>query len=121
MKKINSSKVKATAHGVLPDLSGTSPKRKKRSFATDTKMGENSPFKYLGPRLRDWRISRGLKIATASLHLGVSTATWCHWETGRRTPNSEMLALLIQYTGISIEELICPGIERCPFLQKTQR
>lgn len=69
----------------------------------------------LGKRLKWWRQKEGLKIAAAAHDLGVSTATWGHWETGHTFPSAEMLFDLCGLTGLPLHLLICPFMEDCPF------
>lgn len=64
--------------------------------------------------LKKWRSGRNLKIETAARQLGVSAATWGHWETGLRFPSGHNLKMLSFYTQIPIWRLVCPlGLE-CP-------
>ncbi len=69
----------------------------------------------LGARLKGWREKQGYKIATAARALGVSTATWGHWETGHTFPSAEMLLNLCALTELPIQWLFCPHMETCPF------
>lgn len=69
----------------------------------------------LGKRLKWWRNKEGLKIAAAAGNLGVSTATWGHWETGHTFPSGEMLLDLCELTGLPLQLLLCPHMEDCPF------
>lgn len=69
----------------------------------------------LGKRLKWWRQKEGLKIAAAAHDLGVSTATWGHWETGHTFPSGEMLFDLCGLTGLPLQLLVCPHMENCPF------
>ena len=69
----------------------------------------------LGMRLKWWRQKEGLKIAAAAHDLGVSTATWGHWETGHTFPSGEMLFDLCALTGLPLQLLLCPHMEDCPF------
>lgn len=69
----------------------------------------------LGERLKWWRERENLKIEAAALRLGVSTATWGHWETGRTFPSGEMLLTLCSLTELPIHLLFCPHMESCPF------
>ena len=69
----------------------------------------------LGQRLKWWRNKEGLKIAAAAHDLGVSTATWGHWETGHAFPSGDMLFDLCDLTGLPLQMLVCPHMEDCPF------
>lgn len=63
--------------------------------------------------LAAWRARNDLKLETAAAELGVSTATWSHWEQGRRFPNARNLGLLAAYTGLGIRQLLCRYAETC--------
>lgn len=65
--------------------------------------------------LSAWRKRRGITMETAAVELGVSAATWGHWENARRFPNARNLSLLSDYTGLSIRELLCGHYAACPF------
>ena len=65
--------------------------------------------------LRQWRKERGVKESVAAKELGVSTATWGHWETGARFPSAKNLLALSRYTKIPIEHFFCTNRHRCPF------
>lgn len=67
----------------------------------------------LGNNLVAWREQRGLKMETAAKELGVSTATWGHWETGRRFPAMNQLSILAQYVGVPPCRLISDCTEVC--------
>lgn len=73
------------------------------------------PTQHIAHVIRDWRRSRGLKISVAARELGVSTATWGHWEEARRTPTVSNLQLLSLYTKIPIQYFFCPHHRKCPF------
>jgi len=75
----------------------------------------------LARTLRNWRKRNGLKIKAAADELGVSPATWGHWETGARFPAAKHLSLLSLYLGIPTCQLICSlgrgcdnGVKSCP-------
>jgi transcriptional regulator with XRE-family HTH domain len=68
----------------------------------------------LGRRLRHWRSLEQRKISEVALQIGVSTATWGHWETGEHLPGGDMLLSLSKLTGMPIHMLFCPHIEQCP-------
>jgi DNA-binding transcriptional regulator YiaG len=72
----------------------------------------------LGSRLRAWRKAQGLKTECVATDLGIATATWSHWETGTRFPNATHLELICLHTGLTLQELLCPTIERCPFRRR---
>ncbi|MBJ6725167.1 helix-turn-helix domain-containing protein [Geomesophilobacter sediminis] len=67
----------------------------------------------LGKNLAAWREQKGLKMEAAARELGVSTATWGHWETGRRFPAMKQLSCLAQYLGVPPCRLIANCPERC--------
>jgi len=69
----------------------------------------------LGARLRWWRAQQAQTIENVATALGVSTATWGHWETGHSFPSGEMLLDLSRLTGLPLQVLFCPHLETCPF------
>jgi hypothetical protein len=71
-------------------------------------------FSFLPRALLQWRVRKGYKISTAAQGLGVAASTWGHWETGFRFPTGSVLLNLVQYTGLSLAELICEHGEQCP-------
>ena len=68
----------------------------------------------LGLRLKDWRKRGELSIASAADALGVSTATWGHWETGEHIPSGDLLLAIEDLTGMSLHVLFCPHLDSCP-------
>ena len=82
-----------------------------------TKQRTQAPyagFSFLPKALRCWREHQGLKISAAAQGLGVAASTWGHWETGLRFPTGSVLLDLVQYTGLSLVELVCEHAEHCP-------
>jgi len=75
----------------------------------------------LGARLKWWRTQQGLTIENVAADLGVSTATWGHWETGHTFPSGDMLLNLSQMTALPLQLLFCPHLEACPFHQPRQQ
>jgi DNA-binding transcriptional regulator YiaG len=75
----------------------------------------NCPAHHIAHVIHEWRSYRGLKISVAARELGVSTATWGHWEEGRRTPTVSNLQLLSIYTKIPVQHFLCPHHKQCPF------
>lgn len=71
-------------------------------------------FSFLPKALQRWRERKGLKISAAAQGLGVADSTWGHWETGFRFPTGSVLMDLVQYTGLSLVELVCEHGEHCP-------
>lgn len=69
--------------------------------------------KNLAKKLHAWREQNGVKMEVAAKELGVSTATWGHWETGRRFPVLQHLSCLSQYLKIPICRLICHYPKKC--------
>ena len=69
----------------------------------------------LGARLKWWRTKQTLTLENVASNLGVSTATWGHWETGHSFPSGEMLLDLSRLTGLPLQVLFCPHLETCPF------
>jgi len=68
--------------------------------------------------LHRWRKEGGLKESVAAEELGVSSATWGHWETGARFPSAKHLCALSVYTGIPVQHFFCPNRHLCPFHQE---
>jgi len=68
----------------------------------------------LGMRLRHWRKRGDLSIAAAANAIGVSTATWGHWETGEHLPSGDLLLAIEDLTGIPLHVLFCPHLDNCP-------
>ena len=62
-------------------------------------------------RLREWRIGLGLTQEGAAKRLGVSQASWCDWENGKKTPQLPHALRLAKITQIPIEELAGDGSE----------
>jgi hypothetical protein len=71
----------------------------------------------LGMRLKDWRHRKGQKISDVAVQLGVSTATWGHWETGEHLPSGDLLLAIEQFTGMPLHVLFCPHMDACPQLK----
>ena len=80
--------------------------------------GINCLGQHLACVIHDWRMAHGLKISVAARELGVSTATWGHWEETRRMPSLANLQLLALYTGIPIQHFLCPNHKQCPLGRK---
>jgi len=68
--------------------------------------------------LRQWRTGQKRKIADVAGYLGVSTATWGHWETGLYMPSVETLHLVSEITQIPVRYLVCPDSGRCLLSKK---
>jgi DNA-binding transcriptional regulator YiaG len=89
-------------------------------------ISENHSHRYssgiaLGIRLKDWRLRESLKISVVAAQLGVSTATWGHWETGEHLPSGDLLLALEQLTGMPLCVLFCPHIDSCPQLKNDHK
>jgi hypothetical protein len=63
--------------------------------------------------LRQWRVASGKKLACAAGEIGVSDATWSHWENGTRFPSGQNLLYLAIYTAIPIKCLVCEDVVQC--------
>jgi DNA-binding transcriptional regulator YiaG len=74
-------------------------------------------FSFLPIALQRWRKRNGLKISAAAHGLGVAASAWGHWETGFRFPTGSMLLALVQYTRLSLVELLCEHGQYCPSRQ----
>lgn len=70
----------------------------------------------LGTRLKHWRLREKRKLAEVAALLGVFTATWGHWETGRHLPSGDLLLAIERLTGIPLHVLFCPHLDTCPQL-----
>lgn len=70
--------------------------------------------------LREWRKEHGVKRDVAAKELGVSAATWGHWEAKARFPSLENLVALSRYTKIPVQHFFCPYKDRCPFTGKKE-
>ncbi|MCX6874768.1 MAG: helix-turn-helix transcriptional regulator [Verrucomicrobia bacterium] len=68
----------------------------------------------LGRRLKDWRLKGNRKISEVAHGLGVSTATWGHWETGEHLPSGELLLAIENLTCMPLQMLFCPHLDTCP-------
>lgn len=62
--------------------------------------------KNLSGTLRMWRERKGIKMESAASELGVATATWAHWEAGRRFPAAKHLTCLSQLLRLPICRLL---------------
>lgn len=60
----------------------------------------------LATRLKELRSAHGYNQYDVASSLGISRQTYSHYETGTRTPNSEMLFKLAGFYNISIEDLM---------------
>jgi transcriptional regulator with XRE-family HTH domain len=71
----------------------------------------------LGVRLKHWRLREDHKIADVAVRIGVSVATWGHWETGEHLPSGELLIAIEDLTGTPLHVLFCPHLDHCPQLK----
>lgn len=69
--------------------------------------------KNLARTLLTWREQNAMKMEVAARELGVSTATWGHWEAGRRFPGLNHLSCLSQYLDVPVCRLICCNVFKC--------
>lgn len=60
----------------------------------------------IGTRLRILRREKGLTQKDIAADLGISQQAWGHYETGRRTPDADMLLKLAAYFGVSTDYLL---------------
>jgi len=68
----------------------------------------------LAKRLRYWREQNDIPIKCAAADLGVSPATWDHWEKCRRFPSMDDLDLLARYLGLPPCLMFCPELcDKC--------
>lgn len=57
-----------------------------------------------------WRRVRArLSQSECAEAVGVTTATWCFWETGKRTPRANKLGEIAALFGCSIDGLYSPA------------
>lgn len=59
-----------------------------------------------GKRVRELREAWGLARTKAAAAIGVSTSTLARWELGSRMPSYDALARLVQYFGVTYDELL---------------
>lgn len=59
-------------------------------------------------RLTAWRHKNELTQAEASLRLGVTQATLCRWERGKRSPPLAYAVLIEKLAGIPVSDWISP-------------
>jgi DNA-binding transcriptional regulator YiaG len=95
------------------------PSNRFSSSGITSMHSENHPHHFsariaLGMRLKHWRSDRQLSIVSAAKALGVSTATWGHWETGEHLPNGDLLLAIEDFTRIPLHVLFCPHLDSCP-------
>ena len=57
-------------------------------------------------RLSELRIEKGLNMKEVAAALSLPYMTYVNWEKGAREPNSEMMILLADFYGVSIDYLI---------------
>ena len=67
----------------------------------------------IGRFLKLWRMNQGVKLETVAAELGVSVATWDHWETGRRRPNLDNLIAVAGYLRMPPQCLLCERTGMC--------
>lgn len=64
------------------------------------------------------RKANGLKAYVAAVNLGVHKSTWSQWESAKRFPSGDMLALIAAYFHVSPCTLLCPDEIPCPVKAK---
>ncbi len=65
----------------------------------------------LGERLKELRAKNGLtQIAFAEI-FKISSGTIAMWETGKRTPDIEMIKRIAEYFGVSVDYLVGHGTQ----------
>ena len=76
----------------------------------------------LARRLRCWREQKDIPIKRAAADLGVSPATWDHWEKCRRFPSMDDLDLLAQYLDLSPCLMFCPELrDKCGYCGRQEK
>lgn len=58
-------------------------------------------------QLKEWRVNMGKSQATFAFYLGVTTATYVQWETGRRAPPAAARRL---FSVLQMLQDQCPAI-----------
>ena len=98
----------------FPKRSGGRNGAHRRELLTRLPITPYGEFSFLPIALQRWRKRNGLKLTAAARGLGVATSTWGHWETGFRFPTGRVLLSLVQYTGLSLVDLLCEHSQYCP-------
>lgn len=60
----------------------------------------------LGEKLKELRGKHGLTQATFAEIFNISSGTIAMWETGKRTPDIEMLNRIAEYFGVTLDYLV---------------
>lgn len=60
----------------------------------------------IGERVKQARLAKGYTQATVGGMMGVSKVSICGYETGTRTPSTDMLIKMSEILGVSIDHLI---------------
>lgn len=60
----------------------------------------------LSERLRNLRQEKGLSMMNVGKKLGLGISTISQYETGKRVPNAEILKVLADFYGVSIDYLV---------------
>lgn len=71
---------------------------------------EQSLYRYVGPRLKEARVARGLSAREAGDTIGCSKTAIYAMETGRSRPDLDRIALLADIYTIPIKQLLPPHI-----------
>ena len=60
-------------------------------------------------RLKHARLTKGKKQKEVAEFLGVTTSTYCGYETGKRQPDMHKLKKISEFLGVSISDLLWQG------------
>ncbi len=69
----------------------------------------------LGEKLKELRAKHGLTQATFAEIFNISSGTIAMWETGKRTPDIEMLNRIAEYFGVTLDYLVGNEIKQNNF------
>lgn len=69
----------------------------------------------LGEKLKELRAKQGLTQATFAKIFNISSGTIAMWETGKRTPDIEMLNRIAEYFGVTLDYLVGNEIKQNNF------
>lgn len=62
----------------------------------------------IGPRLKSWRVKRGMTLEELSAITTISPSTISRLEAGKRAPNLELVVPLARALGLQLDDLVPP-------------
>jgi transcriptional regulator with XRE-family HTH domain len=68
-------------------------------------MADHS-LQQIGPRLKSWRVKRGLTLGELAEQTGISTSTISRLESGKRAPNLELVVPLARALRLELDDLV---------------